>query len=85
MPPTEAAGLQVLEMEGLITYLIFMGIVVVTMTVFFAYPGNPGIEPLKPQRADSRQRDTVRDYWDYFLVCSMGAVLLAFIFLSIYR
>jgi len=70
------------KMEGIITYLGFMGVIVVLTRIIFQVRGDNRIEVKKTVARPAEQAVPGQGYWDYLLVTGLGALVLIVIFLT---
>ena len=69
-------------MEGIITYLIFMGAIVVLTWIVFQIRGDNRIEVGKSVDRPVEQAVPGQVYWDYLLLTGLGALVLIASFLT---
>jgi hypothetical protein len=69
-------------MEGIITYLSFMGVIIVFTRIIFQIRSDSTIEVKKSVDRPAEQAIPGQGYWDYLLVTGMGAIVLIVIFLT---
>ena len=69
-------------MEGIITYLSFMGVIVVLTGIVFQFRGDNRVEVEKTVDRSVEQAVPGQGYWDYLLVTGLGALVLIVIFLT---
>jgi hypothetical protein len=70
------------KMEGLITYLGFMGVIVILTKALFQVRRANGIEVEKSVETPVENAKPGQGYWDYLLVTGVGALVLIVIFLT---
>ena len=69
-------------MEVIITYLSFMGVIVVLTGIVFQVRGDNRVEVEKSVDRPVEQAVAGQGYWDYLLVTGLGALVLIVIFLT---
>jgi len=69
-------------MEGIITYLSFMGVIVVFTSIIFQIRSDNSVEVERSVDRPVEQVGPAQGYWDYLLVTGLGALVLIVIFLT---
>jgi hypothetical protein len=69
-------------MEGIITYLSFMGVIIVFTRIIFQIRSDSTIEVKKSVGRPVEHAIPGQGYWDYLLVTGIGALVLIAIFLT---